>query len=163
MRALPEILEGCPELRVDLAGDGAPPEELAALERRHPGVRWVGWLDPDAAREQISLCDVFLMPSISEGLPVALLEAMAYARAIVATDVGGIPDAVGDDAEAILVPSGDPAALSAAVLRAVADAQLRDRLGRAARARVEADFGRDQLIDRITAIYDELLAREAAA
>jgi glycosyltransferase involved in cell wall biosynthesis len=163
LRALPEILERCPELRVDVAGDGAPPDELTALERRHPGVRWAGWLDPAAAREQISRCDVFLMPSISEGLPVALLEAMAYARAIVATDVGGIPDAVTDGAEAILVPPGDPAALSAGVLLAVGDAPLRARLGRAARTRVEADFGRDQIIDRIAAIYDELLARDAAA
>jgi glycosyltransferase involved in cell wall biosynthesis len=163
LRALPEIIERCPELHLTLAGSDTPPDEITAFQRRHPGVHWAGWLDPRAAREQLSQCDVFLMPSISEGLPMALLEAMAYGRAIVATKVGGIPEAVTNDAEAILVPPTDPVAFSAGVLRAVGDERLRARLGCAAQARVERDFGRDQIFDRLAAIYDELLAREAAA
>jgi glycosyltransferase involved in cell wall biosynthesis len=163
LRALPEIVERCPELHLTLAGSDTPPDEVTALQRRHPGVHWAGWLDPRAAREQLSQCDVFLMPSISEGLPMALLEAMAYGRAIVATKVGGIPEAVEDDAEAILVAPADPEAFSAAVLRAVRDDRLRARLGSAAQVRVEKDFGRDQIFDRLAAVYDELLAREAAA
>lgn len=163
LRALPEIVERCPELHLTLAGSDAPPDEITALQRSHPGVQWAGWLDPAAAREQLSQCDVFLMPSISEGLPMALLEAMAYGRAIVATRVGGIPEAVTDDAEAILVPPADPEAFSAGVLRAVGDDRLRARLGSAAQVRVERDFGRDQIFDRLAAVYDELLAREAAA
>ena len=67
------------------------PDELTELQRSYPGIRWAGWLDQRAAREQLAQCDVFMMPSVSEGMPVALLEAMAYARAIVATPVGGIP------------------------------------------------------------------------
>jgi glycosyltransferase involved in cell wall biosynthesis len=163
LRALPEIIERCPELDVTLAGSGTPPDEITSLQRSHPGVHWAGWLDQRAAREQVSQCDVFLMPSISEGLPIALLEAMAFGRAIVATKAGGIPEAVEDDAEAILVPPADPEAFSAAVLRAVRDDRLRARLGSAAQARLEKDFGRDEIFDRIAAIYDELLAREAAA
>ncbi len=161
LRALPEILDRHPDLRLTLAGSETPPAELTALQRRHPGVRWVGWLDQRAAREQLAQCDVFVMPSISEGMPVALLEAMAYARAIVATPVGGIPDVVNDDAEAILVPPNDSAALSHGVLRAIGNDQLRTRLGNAARIRVEQAFNRAQIFDRIAAIYDELLAREA--
>lgn len=163
LRALPEILERRPDLHLTLAGSDTPPDEVTALQRRHSGVRWAGWLDPRAAREQLSQCDVFLMPSISEGLPIALLEAMAYGRAIVATKAGGIPEAVTDNGEAILVPPADPEAFSAAVLRAVEDDRLRARLGSAAQVRVETDFGRDQVFDRLAAVYDELLAREAAA
>jgi glycosyltransferase involved in cell wall biosynthesis len=163
LRALPEILEAHPDLRVTLAGSETPPAELTALQRRHPGLRWAGWLDQRAAREQLSQCDVFVMPSISEGMPVALLEAMAYARAIVTTPVGGIPDVVSDDAEAILVPTNDAAALSQGVLRAIADDELRGRLGRAAKTRLEEAFNREEIFDRIAAIYDELLARETAA
>jgi glycosyltransferase involved in cell wall biosynthesis len=148
---------------VTLAGSDTPPAELVALQRRHPGLRWAGWLDQGAAREQLSQCDVFVMPSISEGMPVALLEAMAYARAIVTTPVGGIPDVVSDDAEAILVPTNDAAALSQGVLRAIADDELRGRLGRAAQMRLDEAFNREEIFDRIAAIYDELLAREAAA
>jgi glycosyltransferase involved in cell wall biosynthesis len=163
LRALPEILAAHPDLRVTLAGSETPPAELTALQRRHPGLRWAGWLDQGAAREQLSQCDVFVMPSISEGMPVALLEAMAYARAIVTTPVGGIPDVVSDDAEAILVPTNDAAALSQGVLRAIADDELRGRLGRAAKTRLEEAFNREEIFDRIAAIYDELLARETAA
>ena len=163
LRALPEILEAHPDLRVTLAGSDTPPAELVALQRRHPGLRGAGWLDQGAAREQLSQCDVFVMPSISEGMPVALLEAMAYARAIVTTPVGGIPDVVSDDAEAILVPTNDAAALSQGVLRAIADDELRGRLGRAAQMRLDKAFNREEIFDRIAAIYDELLAREAAA
>jgi glycosyltransferase involved in cell wall biosynthesis len=163
LRALPEILERRPDLHLTLAGSDTPPDEVTALQRRHPGVHWAGWLDHRAAREQVAQCDVFLMPSISEGLPMALLEAMAYGRAIVATKAGGIPEAVKDDAEAILVPPADPEAFSTAVLRAIGDGRLRARLGSAAQVRVEKDFGRDQILDRLAAIYDELLEREAAA
>jgi glycosyltransferase involved in cell wall biosynthesis len=163
LRALPEILERCPELGVTLAGPGTPPEELSALCRLHPGVRWIGWLDTAAKREQFAQCDVFVMPSLSEGLPVALLEAMTHGRAIVASNVGGIPEAVNGDAEAILVPPANPAELSAAVLRAVGDDQLRASLGRAAQARVEEEFNRDRVFERIAAIYDELLNGYEAA
>jgi glycosyltransferase involved in cell wall biosynthesis len=163
LRALPEILAAHPDLRVTLAGSETPPAELTALQRRHPGLRWAGWLDQGAAREQLSQCDFFVMPSGSEGMPVALLEAMAYARAIVTTPVGGIPDVVSDDAEAILVPTNDAAALSQGVLRAIADDELRGRLGRAAKTRLEEAFNREEIFDRIAAIYDELLAGETAA
>lgn len=163
LRALPDILAAHPDLRVTLAGSETPPAEIAALQRRHPGLRWAGWLDQAAAREQLSQCDVFVMPSVSEGMPVALLEAMAYARAIVTTPVGGIPDVVSDDAEAILVPTNDAKALSEGVLRAIADEELRARLGRAAQARLEQAFNREEIFDRIAAIYDELLAKEGAA
>lgn len=162
LRALPEILERCPELRVTLAGSDTPPAEVTALQRRHPGVRWAGWLDHAAACRELSQCDVFLMPSTSEGMPVALLEAMVCARAIVATPVGGIPDVVSDGSEAILVPQDDPAALSVGVLRAVGDQRLRARLGHAAQLRVQEEFNRDRIYDRIASIYDELLAEEAA-
>jgi glycosyltransferase involved in cell wall biosynthesis len=162
LRALPDILERCPDLRVTLAGSDAPPAELLAIQRSYPGVRWAGWLGHDAAREELARCDVFVMPSVSEGMPVALLEAMAYARAIVATPVGGIPDVVTDDAEAILVTQNDPAALTTGVLRAVGDRELRTRLGGAAQARVEEEFNRDRIFSRIAALYDELLANDAA-
>ena len=162
LRALPDILERCPNLRVTLAGSDARPAELMALQRSYPGVRWAGWLGHDAAREELARCDVFVMPSVSEGMPVALLEAMAYARAIVATPVGGIPDVVTDDAEAILVTQNDPATLTTGVLRAVGDRELRTRLGGAAQARVEEEFNRDRIFSRIAALYDELLAKDAA-
>ena len=79
-------------LRVTLAGPGEPPALRSAA---HEGVEWVGWLDPEAKDRLLRAAEIFVMPSRSEGLPMALLEAMAYGMAVVATDVGGIGDALG--------------------------------------------------------------------
>ena len=162
VEALPDLLDACPGAEIVFAGTGEPPEDLVELARRRDDVTWAGWLDREAKAEQLSRCDVFVMPSLSEGMPIALLEAMAYGRAIVASDVGGIPDVVADGAQAILVPPADPPALTAAVARAVADAGLRERLGEAAGVRA-ADFEASAVYDRLAAVYDRLLAASAEA
>ena len=160
--ALPGLLDACPGVSFVLAGTGEPPPALVELARQRPEVSWAGWLDADAKAELLSRCDVFAMPSLSEGMPIALLEAMAYGCAIVASDVGGIPDVVADGTQAILVPPADPPALTAAIAHAVADAELRERLGRAASARAD-DFEAGAVYDRLAAVYDRLLASSGAA
>ncbi|HEX2071114.1 MAG TPA: glycosyltransferase family 4 protein [Thermoleophilaceae bacterium] len=162
VEALPALLEACPGLEVVLAGTGAPPEAFNALARERPNVSWAGWLDAEAKAAQLARCDVFVMPSLSEGMPVALLEAMAYGRAIVASEVGGIPDVVADGTQAVLVPRADPVALTAAVARVVADPSLRERLGAAARERA-ADFAADAVYDSLAAVYDRLLTESRAS
>lgn len=160
VQALPALLEAAPEAEVVLAGTGEPPAELAQLARAQERVRWAGWLDPDAKAAQLTRSEVFVMPSLSEGMPIALLEAMAYGKAIVASRVGGIPDIVEDGVEALLVPPSDPDALAAAVARVLGDRELRERLGSAARERARSYDG-DAVYDRVAALYDELLARPA--
>lgn len=126
-----------PALEVTLAGPGKPPAEAEALLSRGSGVRWVGWLDEEAKAELLGGADVFVMPSRSEGLPMALLEAMGYGLAVAATRAGGIPEALEDGEEGILVAPEDPQALAAAIDRLAGDAGLRRRLGAAARRRAE--------------------------
>jgi glycosyltransferase involved in cell wall biosynthesis len=157
IEAVPALLAASPHVEVVFAGSGEPPPGLAALCESEPRVSWHGWVDGDAKHDLLSTCDVFVMPSLSEGLPVALLEAMSYGRPVVATDVGGIPDVVADGREALLVPAADPQALSDGVSRLLADAEARDRLGEAARERVRA-FDRDEVYGRIASLYDDLLA-----
>jgi glycosyltransferase involved in cell wall biosynthesis len=138
-----------------LAGPGEPPAALAALERGHDNVSWIGWLDEAAKREALLRQPIFVLPSLSEGLPVALLEAMAWGRAIVATRIGGVPDVVEDGAEALIVPAGDPAALATALRRLAGDPELRRRLGAAARRRALA-LNEDEVYGRLSALYEEL-------
>jgi len=142
--------------RFVLAGPGEPPpaaaEDLARLEN----ARWLGWLEEEAKRDQLAHCAVFVLPSLSEGLPVALLEAMAWGRAIVATRMGGVPEVVEDGREALLVPPGDPAALATAIGRLLDAPQERRRLGRAAQERA-ATLNEVEVYGRLDAIYREVV------
>ena len=79
--------------------------------------------------------DAFVLASHHEGLPVALMEATSVGLPIVASRVGGIPQVLQDESEAILVPPGEPAALAQAMKRLASDPELRDRLGRQAKLR----------------------------
>lgn len=148
-------LAAVPGLRVTLAGPGEVPEPAAALIVAHPGIEWAGWLEPEARDALMRRAEVFVMSSRSEGLPMALLEAMAYRMAIVTTRVGGIPEVVDDDLEALLVPADDAGALAAAIVRLAGDADLRQRLAAAARARAER-LDDVEVARRLEAIYAEL-------
>lgn len=162
LAALAQVLEDRPDLEVVLAGSGAPPAEASTLQQRYRNVEWTGWLGAEEKADRLSRCTVFVMPSISEGMPIALLEAMTYGRAIAASAVGGIPDVVTDDVEALLVPPTDTGALVAAIARLVGDGDLRRSLGEAARERVE-EFAPERVYGRYAALYEDLLARAELA
>ena len=127
-------------------GDGSErgPIEAAA---RNAGVgsfvRFLGHRDD--ARDLLAGCDVYANSSISEGISLTILEAMAAGLPVVATRVGGTPEIV-DTSCGRLVPSRDPASLAATLSELAADASLRCALGRAARARVEQRFTLDRMI-----------------
>ena len=93
------------------------------------------------------------MPSLSEGLPLALLEAMFAGRAIVASAVGGIPEVITNDREGLLVPPSDPEALAAALRRLLDDPALRIRLGRAAQVRAAEQFTVGAMADAYERLY----------
>ncbi len=154
--ALPALLAAAPTLRVVLAGPGDPPPELSPLGDDR--VRWRGWLDPDAKRRALAESGIVLIPSRSEGLPVVLLEAMTYGRAIVATRVGGIPELLSDDIDGVLVAPRDAHTLVAATAALTRDSSRVERLGAAARRRVAVLTERD-VVDRIDATYRVLLQR----
>jgi len=143
------------ELRVMLAGPGELPEAGRRLVEGGR-VRWRGWLDAEGRDDALCEAEIFVLASTSEGLPMALLEAMSYGLAIVATEVGGVPDVAANGEDALLVPPGDPAALAAALSRLAVDPELRVRLGRAARESAE-ELGPAALADRLDELYRRLL------
>jgi glycosyltransferase involved in cell wall biosynthesis len=104
-------------------------------------------------------CDVFVLPSIKrEGLARSLIEAMAYGVAPVVTDCGGSPELVVDGVSGIVVPAGDAGAIADALGRLCADPDLRERLGRAARERIERDFRIEATIAKTVALYRDLIS-----
>ncbi len=121
--------------RVLLAGPGELPPPGRALVDRHETISWRGWMEPAEKEEVLLGASIFVLPSTSEGLPMALLEAMSHGLAILATAVGGVPDVIDSEVDGLIVPPGDPQALAEALERLRADADLRGRLGAAARRR----------------------------
>jgi len=107
--------------------------------------------------------DVFALSSFSEGVPVALLEAMSMGLPAVATRVGGVPEVLAENTEGLVVPPGDAVALAEALARLLGDRALRERLGQAARARVERSFASEAICSRYQALYRELLASRPAS
>ena len=101
-----------------------------------------------------------LLTSISEGLPYTVLEAMATGRPVVATDVGGVGEAVGD--AGLLVPPRNPSALAAACVELLADAGKRRALGQAARARVVDLFTAKAAFQTYRRLYREIAVRTQA-
>jgi glycosyltransferase involved in cell wall biosynthesis len=96
------------------------------------------WLDREERDDLLAVSDVLVLPSHHEGVPMAILEGMAYGLPVIATPVGGIPDVIRHGREGLLVEVGNRGALTAALSRMVAEPALRASLGRGARATAES-------------------------
>jgi glycosyltransferase involved in cell wall biosynthesis len=147
-----------PETLFLLVGDGperARVEACVAARGLGDRVRLTG-LRADA-RRLIGLMDIFLMTSTYEGLPMALLEAMALGKPVVATAVGGIPEAVTDRAEGRLAPPGAVAALADAVLDLLARPALAQQMGAQGAQRVAQHFHTRQRVAAVEQVYTDLL------
>jgi glycosyltransferase involved in cell wall biosynthesis len=143
--------------RLVLLGEGPDGEALARhAEQQGVGDRVVlAGFRPDVY-ELLEVIDVVVFSSLFEGLPVALLEAMAMARCIVATDVPGMVEAVRGEREAVIVPRGDVGELSKGLERVLQDAELREHLGREARRRFVQEFTAEKMVERYEETYLEL-------
>jgi glycosyltransferase involved in cell wall biosynthesis len=107
----------------------------------------------DDIPEVLSTFDAFVLPSIAEACPVVVLEAMAMARLVVATDVGGVTEQLTDGEHGFVVPPGDPEAIADRVLAVLDDPMRAESLGRAARERVVQRFSVEAIADRTQAVY----------
>jgi len=110
------------------------------------------------AREVLSLFDIFVLPSLWEGLPLALIEAAALGKAIVATDIDGVREVVRDGETGLLVPPGDPARLAGAVVRLLEDRRLAAKLGERAIKEIPPLFTLAEMVGKTERLYLELAA-----
>jgi len=101
--------------------------------------------------------DIVVLPSLKEGLPTTIIEAMACGKAIVATDVGGIPEVITDDTNGLLVEPRDSASLIESIQRLIEDESLRDRLGQAALDTATRNYSYDVLKRRTTQLYKSMV------
>jgi glycosyltransferase involved in cell wall biosynthesis len=122
-------------------------------------VRLHGRVLPELVRDRLQAADVYLQSSLSEGHPTAVVEAMACGLPIVATDCGGTREALTDGVEGFLVAPRDWRAASAALRTLWKDPLLRERMGRAGRARVESEFTLERQTERFAALYRDVVDR----
>ncbi|WP_127558657.1 glycosyltransferase family 4 protein [Nioella ostreopsis] len=143
LEALAEARRTRPDLTLTLVGDGP---DRAALETQASdldlagAVTFAGYRSQSDVAELLARHDALILPSFAEGVPVVLMEAMAAKMPVIATAVGGVSELVEDGTNGYLVAPGDGAALRAAILRVMEDCALRQRMGDAGRAKVEAHF-----------------------
>ena len=112
--------------------------------------------------EHLSMADIFVLPSRSEGFSNAIVEAMAAALPVVATRVGGNAEAVKDEVTGFLVPPEDPGALSAAIARLLSDPSQARAMGIAGKELAAENFTTEAMMNRITAVYRDLLVPTAS-
>ena len=154
------VLDSCPEAIFVLAGDGELRERLQreAVDLLGDRVRFLGWVHD--LPTLYAAFDVVVLTSRLEGTPVALIEAAAAGRPVVATNVGGVSEVVRDGNTGLLVPPRDAVAVAANVVTLLDDREGARRMGEEGAHWVRGRFSDGRLADDLTALYGELLARK---
>jgi glycosyltransferase involved in cell wall biosynthesis len=145
--------------RARFVGDGPTRAQVEALTRARGlegQVAFTGLRSPGEVRTLLQHADVFVLPSLWEGMPGAVMQAMATGLPVVATDVAGTNELVGEGVTGYLVPPKDPAALADRLQRLLADPGLRVRMGEAGRTRIRAEFSVEQMVLRHERAYRRL-------
>ncbi len=155
LQAWPAVLARLPQARLRIAGAG----DLAAgqAQARALGIErnvdFLGWIDLETRSAELARAWLMTLPSHYEGVPMAVLEAMAAGVPVVATRVGGIPLAVRDDADGLLVEAHDVQALSEALAGLLQDSQRRRAMGVSARQRARDEFGAEAIVQQVSALW----------
>ncbi|MBI4489164.1 MAG: glycosyltransferase [Deltaproteobacteria bacterium] len=159
IQALPAICRRFPEVKLLLVGAGLPKVEerlrdLARSQGVEGNVRFLGVRNDIV--ELLALCDIFVFPSLYEGLGIALVEAMAMERPCIASRTGPIPEVVENGGSGVLVEPKDPQQIAGAVVGLLDDSSLRAKMGWRGRRIVEERFNVDRTIHQLEALYERL-------
>ena len=163
LRALPAIVGAVPTVHYIIVGsdDHAYADRLKRLahelkiaDRMH----MVGFQDP--VQPFLACLDLYVHPALMEGFGIAVVEAMAMGKAVVATTTGGLPEVVSQGETGLLVPSGDVESLAAAVMSLLEDHDRREHMGRCGRVRAQERFSLDASVAQVEQLYGEVLGAQ---
>jgi glycosyltransferase involved in cell wall biosynthesis len=162
LRALPAIVRAVPTVHYVIVGSDDHDyadrlkklaQELKIADRVHI----VGFQDP--VQPFLAALDLYVHPALMEGFGIAVVEAMAMGKAVVATTTGGLPEVVAQGETGLLVPPGDAESLAAAVVSLLEDKVRREQMGRNGKARAQERFSLDASVMHMEQLYGEILAR----
>ena len=148
------------EFRATIAGNGPLSQHAEAVAAAHDAVDYRGYVSEAEKRTLLNEGSVYVLPTHAEGLPIAVLEAMAGGNAIVSTDVGGIGSIVNEENGA-LVPPGDVDALTGTLERLLSDPSTVARMGRVSRRRIEEGYAWSDVVETLLSLYAKVLAEDA--
>jgi glycosyltransferase involved in cell wall biosynthesis len=158
LAAMQRLLIGHPQTKLVLLGEGAEQAEMRSLCRTFGIAEKIYFAGYQAnVAEWLSAADINVLPTFYEGLPLTILEAMAAGLPTVASDVGGIPDAIGPGVSGLLVPAGDPRRLAEAISSLLRDPAERKHMGSEARNAVLQGFTLERQVQTTEKMYLELL------
>ena len=160
LQAFAQAVRREPRLHLSIGGNGEI-EKAEALARdldlgRH--VSFLGWVDGNEKQRLLAETDVFVLPSYNEGLPVSVLEAMAWGIPVVTTPVGGIPELIAHGVNGFFVPPGDVCALQERLVALAGNASTRVTVGRAAREAILTRFSKEAILPVLESLYAERTA-----
>ena len=160
LRAIQSVIKKVPNVVLLMAGDG-PQEQLLRRETGALGLKshvvFLGEIKHEEMPELYSIADVFVLPSLSESFPNAMLEAMAMRNPMVITRVGVAPEILENYRTAILVEPADPAGLASAIIELLTDKPLAEKLGSRARDLVRTKFTWERVVDQTLKLYEAAL------
>jgi len=157
---IPKIIKACGETKILFAGRGESERQLVQQATELgilDAIHFLGFVDD--VRSLLCACDVFVLPSLSEGLPLSVLEAMACERAVVATDVGGLGEVITHSISGLLVKPRSTDQLVSAITLLSHDRKLRTRMGLNARSVVESRHSLESTTRRYVQLYKSAMAR----
>lgn len=165
LRAMATVVRQVPSAQLWMAGEGEV-EDARALARKlgiDASVRFLGWVDAARLQELYAQAAILCLPSFAEGVPMAVLEAMAHGVAVITTPVGGIPDVLVDGRNGILVPPGSASSITVALLRLLQREDERRRLGLAGQKTVREAHSIGRVSQLLGEIYTQLQSRREPA
>ena len=166
IKAISEVAKEFPNIRLVITGNGPLREELKILSENlsmEKKVLFTGRIEYRSLYQLLKRIDIYAFPSLAELFPFAILEAMAAGKPIVATNVGGVHEAVIDGVNGYLVPPRDPISLAKAILRLINDPNKAREMGLKGRRLVEQKFSMDVITRKLNDVYELALKRKINA
>ncbi len=160
IEAMNELVHGMPGIKCLIIGEGPLEHELKGQVSRLQLEASIKFFRINGLPAEIlPMFDVFVMPSLQEGLGLSVMEAQACGVPVVASRVGGLVEAVKDGVTGILVPPRDHLALADAIMKVLADKDIASRFGLAGREWIMKNFSVDQMVERTLAVYEDVLKK----
>lgn len=156
LEVVQELKQEFPKLQLYLGGVWVEEELEKKAKICDNFVHYLGWIDAEKKQEYLQKCNIFVLPTYFEGLPMSLLEGMAYGCACVATEVGGIPQVMTDRKDGLMIPAKDVQVLKDAIKELLEDIDLQKKIGMNARRTVENNYEIGKSVNKLVVIYKRL-------